>query len=288
MSSLSRFVACLCLGAACLVGTATPSSSAVPPQSAYQVGGSARLGTAPHLTYYGGRVLSHVKVDVVVWGSWSYGTTVPLTGTRSITSFARGITASSYVDWLREYDTPTQQIARGTFDALYTVHPAAFNNGPIVTDAQIRLTLNQMITAAKLPKPTGDRVYVVFFRKGQTISRPEGTSANMFCAYHDTMSYPLHSVYHAVIPYELGNRGCRPAPFALDSVTTIVSHELVESITDPGIGLHRLAWYDKFNGEIGDICAHTSTPGAVIGGDGVRYVVQREWSNRLRSCTLTG
>jgi hypothetical protein len=288
MLSLSRFVACLGLGAACLVGGATAGSSVAQPQSAYRVGASAHFAATPHLTYYGGRVLSHVKVDVVVWGSWSYDTSVPLTGKRSIASFAGGITNSRYIDWLREYNTPTQQIARGTFDGVYTVHPAGFDNGPVVTDAQIKSTLTLLINTGKLPKPTTDRVYIVFFRKGQRISRPEGDSQTAFCAYHDTMSYPLHSVYYAAIPYELNNRGCRPTAFPLDIVTTITSHELVESITDPGIGLHRLSWYDKANGEIGDICAHTSTAGSVVGGDGVHYVVQREWSNRLRSCTLVG
>ena len=64
-----------------------------------------------------------------------------------------------------------------------------------------------------------------------------------------------------------------------------MSHELVETITDPGIGLMRLAWYDPANGEIADICART-VPGSVTGGDGRRYVVQQEWSNRARGCVL--
>jgi hypothetical protein len=290
MHSLSRFVAFACLAAAPMVG-ASPAPKPPAPVLTYatpHTGSTRGVVVGPHLTYYGGRVLAHIKVDVVVWSSWSYDTTVPLTGTRSITSFARGITASRYIDWLSEYDTPTQQIGRGTFDALYTVHPPASSNGTVVTDAQIKSVLSQAITTAKLPKPSADRVYVVFFRKGQVVSRPEGNSVNLFCAYHDTVTYPLHSVYYVAIPYELTNRGCRPAPTGFDSVTTVVSHELVEAITDPGIGLHRIAWYDKFNGEIGDICAHSSSPGPVIGGDGVRYVVQREWSNRLRGCTLIG
>ena len=72
---------------------------------------------------------------------------------------------------------------------------------------------------------------------------------------------------------------------AFDALCVTSSHELCESITDPQPGQ---GWYDDANGEIGDICAHTSTAGSVVGGDGVRYVVQREWSNRLRTCTLVG
>jgi hypothetical protein len=271
MRLLSRFFAAALVSAALLV--ASPAGAAT---------------STPRLMYYGGRVVSHVKIDVVVWSSWSYGTTVPLTGHRSIASFAGGIANSPYLDWLREYNTPTQQIGRGTLDKVITVHPPAGVNTQIVTDAQIKMGLTQMISVGTLPKPSANRVYLVFFRRGQVVSRPEGDSRHGFCAYHDTLSYPSHSAYYAVVPYELDNAGCRVAPASFDRVTTVASHELVEAITDPGIGLRKLSWYDRAHGEIADICAHTSTPGAVVGGDGVRYVVQREWSNRRRGCVLTG
>jgi hypothetical protein len=242
----------------------------------------------PHLAYDGGRVLSHVSVDIVVWGSWSYSSTVALSGRRSITSFASGITASPYIDWLQEYNTPTQQIGRGTLDGVFTVAPPSAANGRVVTNTQIQSALAHLIGAGQLPKPSADRLFVVFFRRGQVIARAEGDSQHNFCAYHDTRAYALHAIIYAVIPYEMGNPGCRAASTSFDSLTTITSHELVEAITDPGVGLRRLAWYDRMYGEIGDICAHSSVPGAVTGGDGVRYVVQREWSNRRRTCVLTG
>jgi len=62
-----------------------------------------------------------------------------------------------------------------------------------------------------------------------------------------------------------------------------VSHELLEAITDPGVGLNRVAWYDRDNGEIADICAFTSSP-ARVRRDGVNYTVQRSWSNRRDAC----
>ena len=71
-------------------------------------------------------------------------------------------------------------------------------------------------------------------------------------------------------------------------MTTVVSHELVEGITDPGVGLERLARYDAENGESADICAGASSAAPVVGGDGVSYVVQRIWSNRAGSCIVTG
>jgi hypothetical protein len=101
------------------------------------------------------------------------------------------------------------------------------------------------------------------------------------------MAYKSSSAYYAVMPYEVGNRGCRPATNSFDDVTTIASHELVEAITDPGVGLNRLAWYDRANGESADICAGPSSAVSIVGGDGVSYSVQRIWSNRAHACIVT-
>ncbi len=281
----------LCVLAACVgLGGLLPATAdaASPPRSTYVQHQPVRRSIVPpKLTYRGGPVLGHVKVDVVVWGKWSYTSAVPLKGPRSISSFLGGITASKYVDWLSEYDTPTQHIGRGSIEGVYTVHPPAADDHTTVTSGQITHALHALINAGNLPKPSAGRLYVVFFRSGQVISTPFGNSQNDFCAYHDTMTHGSSTAYFAVMPYEVNTRGCRPASTTFDSVTTVVSHELVEAITDPGVGLDRLAWYDRNNGEIGDICAGVSAPASVTGGDGVGYVVQREWSNRSHACIAT-
>jgi len=240
-----------------------------------------------HLDYYGGRVLTHVKVDVVVWGSWSYPKSVPLTGKRSIASFFGGVTASPFLDWLSEYDTPTQHIGRGTLDGVYTVRPPSSADGKSIDGTQVSAALRTLIDAGRLPKPSTTRLYAIFFRSGQTIVTPDGTSTASFCAYHDTATYKSSTMYFAVVPYELGNPGCKAASTSFDSVTTIVSHELVEAITDPGVGLDRVSWYDQNYGEVADICAGPGASAKVTGGDGVQYAVQRAWSNRANDCIVS-
>jgi hypothetical protein len=282
----------LCLVVACvaLVAAAPARGGALASHQATYLQSSTpapRAAGLPHLDYYGGRVISHVRLDLIVWGGWSYPASVPLTGKHSVSSFLGGIARSKYLDWLSEYATPTQTIGRGTLEGVYTIHPPRASDGAKVTSAQIASVLRSMIGSGRIPKPTTSRMYVIFFRSGQVISTSFGNSTSSFCAYHDTMTYGSSTAYFAVVPYELGSRGCKPASSSFDNVTTIVSHELVEGITDPGVGLNRVAWYDRTHGEIGDICAATSTPAAVTGGDGVRYVVQREWSNRSRSCIVT-
>jgi hypothetical protein len=267
-----RLVQCLILAASCWVAL-----------GASQAGAS----TQPHLTYYGGRVLSHVKVDLVVWDRWSYPRSVPLNGKRSISSFFAAITGSKYLDWLSEYDTPTQHIGRGTLEGVYTVHPPSTANGSTVSGAQIGSALRTLIDAGTLPKPSASRLYAIFFRSGQTIVTGGGNSNDDFCAYHDTMAYGSATAYYAVLPYEVGNRGCKAASTSFNSVTTVASHELVEAITDPGVGLNRLAWYDPDNGESADFCAGPSSSAPVVGSDGVAYSVQRIWSNRAGACIVS-
>ena len=265
-----RLLACAVPALACLLVVA-PSATAAP---------------APHLAYYGGHVLGHVKVDVVVWDRWSYGRNAHLTGSRSIESFFAAVTASPYIDWLDEYDTPSQHIGRGALEGVYTVHPPAADNGARISGSQIEDGLRTMIKAKQLPNPSTTRLYAIFFPSGKTISTPYGDSVHDFCAYHDTMAWTSRSTaYYAVMPNETRNHGCRVAASTFDSLTTVTSHELVEAITDPGVGLGKLAWYDPDNGEIADISAVGSSSVAhEVGADGVTYAVQRVWSNRTGAC----
>ena len=67
--------------------------------------------------------------------------------------------------------------------------------------------------------------------------------------------------------------------------TAVAAHELVESITDPDVGLGTLGWYDSDNGEISDICEDDPSgfSGVVEG-----YTVVSNWSNEAHSCVLSG
>ena len=95
-------------------------------------------------------------------------------------------------------------------------------------------------------------------------------SCQAFCGYHNDIS---GQVFYGVLPYP-GCGGCTGGLPVFDALTSISSHELCESITDPIPGR---GWYDDVNGEIGDICAwQTKTVG--------QYTVQQEWSNRANRC----
>ena len=262
-----------------------------------------------HLNYHGGRVVSSMKVIEVVYGSGSFLPQVTGTATPNMPTFYQGVLNSAYVDWLTEYNTTTvatprsnQVIGRGSFVQRITITPAAARNGTTISDANIQAELSAQIGAGTLPAPTADAAgnnntyYAVFFPHGKTITQGGSNScqAGGFCAYHSTISNAggHGEVYYGVHPDMQAGSGCDTGcgnGTAFANQQSVASHEMVEAITDPEIGLATvigppLAWYDMNNGEIGDIC--NAQQGTVVGGDGVTYTVQKEFSNAAADCIV--
>jgi N-acetylneuraminic acid mutarotase len=269
-------------------------------QGAQPQGASAPFGA--HLQYFGGRVVSNIQVVQVLYGSGNYIPQVTSTGTPSMASFYQGVLNSPYVDWLSEYNTGTQNIGRGSFLSQVTINPAPEHNGSFIDDTQIQAELSTQIQAGNLPAPSHDAqgnnntYYAVFFPHGKTISLQGFTSCSFFCAYHGTIanaggageiSYGVHPDFQPGSGCEFG---CGAAATQFGNYTQVASHELVETMTDPEVGLAPfigppLAWYDPSFGEIGDICNDQN--GHMVGSDGVTYDVQTEFSNQLNDCVVT-
>ena len=71
----------------------------------------------------------------------------------------------------------------------------------------------------------------------------------------------------------------------------MVSHELMETVTDPSVGDSNYAWIDSSGSEIGDKCnftfGATDAAGADLYANGHPYIVQQEWSNRAGACSMS-
>jgi hypothetical protein len=272
--------------------------------------GAIRSGSAPagaHLNYLGGRVVSNVRVVQVIYGTGSYLPEVTSTATPSIATFYQQVTNSAYFDWLTEYNTSGgthagQAIGRGSFVQQVQITPSSGNNGTVISDASIQNELAAQITAGRVPAPTTDAAgnnntyYAIFFPHGKTITLSGSNScqAGGFCAYHGTIaSVGGREVYYGVHPDMQSGSGCDVGcggNTLFGNQQSVASHELVETVTDPEIGLTPvvaapIAWYDTANGEIGDIC--NAQQGTVAGGDGQTYVVQKEFSNTANDCIVT-
>jgi hypothetical protein len=272
--------------------------------------GGPRAAAAPsgaHLTYYGGRVLSNVQVVQVVYGSGTYLPQTTGNTTPTVSSFYSGVTNSPYFDWLTEYNTnlssqnprTNQAIGRGSFGGRFTITPSAANNGAQIQDSNIQAELRAQVAAHHLPQPVLDSagntntLYAIFFRNGQSVCM--GGSCSLvpggFCAYHGTIAAGggLPELYYSVQPDLTSQAGCGTGT-DFQNTTSVASHEMVEAVTDGEVGLATvdappLAWYDQTNGEIGDIC--NAQQGAITGGDGVSYTVQKQFSNVANDCIVS-
>lgn len=244
--------------------------------------------SSKQLTNYGGRVLAHAKVYVVQWGAT--GGFFPEVTNGGAANFFGGITNSAYFDWLREYNTSTQTIGRGSYAGTYVISPSAGNNGNTIDDAaNIEPELQAQIAAHNLPAPDANTIYFLYFRQSQVVDLSGSNSVTGFSAYHNTIANSPTNILYAVMPYE-NDPGCGTDPVAWNNMTVTASHELIETVTDPDVGLATslappLTWYNNSYGEIGDIC--NGVPARVVGGDSNTYAVQQEWSNTERTCLAT-
>jgi hypothetical protein len=81
--------------------------------------------------------------------------------------------------------------------------------------------------------------------------------------------------------------GCGTAHVALTNLYVTSAHELIEAVTDPGVGAatdidYPLGWYDVTGGEIADICGDEECN--FVGSNKVTYRLQKEWSNKYGAC----
>ncbi|KAJ3293206.1 hypothetical protein HDU76_007074 [Blyttiomyces sp. JEL0837] len=123
-----------------------------------------------------------------------------------------------------------------------------------------------------------------------------GVTNSDFLAWRtiDISSFNLGTqyLYYGIMPDQGGScaGGCGSSSNTFNNLCSVSSHELVEAITDAAVGVSSgnaapLAWYDQTNGEIGDIC--NAQEGTVVGGDGVTYSVQAQWSNSQNACIVS-
>jgi hypothetical protein len=227
------------------------------------------------LSWFGGPVIQNVKVVEILWGNSVYSAS-------DWQGFYSAIVQSggTQMDWLSEYNTSSQHIGAGSFVTAYT--DTAPPSGTTITDAQIQAEISKLLSAGSIPAPDSNTYYAVMFPPGVSITQGGHASCSYFCAYHSTYSRSGSNVIYGVIP-DHSRGGCADGGCgtltAFQNACISASHEMVEAITDPAIGVNSVGWYDNTNGEIGDICAYDTNTGQVKG-----YTVQTEWSNASKAC----
>lgn len=161
-------------------------------------------------------------------------------------------------------------------------------------DSDIQAEVNKV--AAQQGWTTGiGHEFFVFLAQGENECMGSTCSFSTFCAYHGLYTNGGNNVLYAAMPYAgtdlsgcgIQNSGPYPNGAATDAEASIVSHELMETVTDPNPGT---GWTDATGSEIGDKCAYTYGPtnsqGADITMNGHPYITQEEFSNAALSCAI--
>ncbi len=252
---------------------------------------------AGRLVYYGGPVISQVKVYAVFWGA-----AVDSGVQKNIGGFYKAVTNSNQMDWLSEYNTTgikavdgrdgtNQTIGRGSYGGEYLITPAETKTD--LDDKDIRAELESQIAAHVLPAPDENSLYMIYFPAGVSISIEGMKSCSSFCAYHNGFaSSKFGSIFYGIMPdFTSGacSFGCGFSGDSFKTNTIISSHEFVEAVTDPfptpgNSPAFPQAWNTTGGEEIGDLCASTS--GELL-TSAETFTVQGEWDNATDKC-LTG
>jgi hypothetical protein len=256
-----------------------------------------KLPTSPlssDVKYFGGRVISNVKIVEISWNA-----SVDSTYMTQLQGFYTAIVKSPFIDWMTEYDTigltsftdlqpgTNQHIGRGSFVSSVVLNPT--NKATTLSDDDIQKELLAQLASNALPAPSldaggnVDSLYMIDFPPGVTITLVGLQSCSSFGAYHGTVTYQNNSVPYGVHPY---------CGYSFDTSTLIHSHELAEAMTDMEVGLveynttnlcaRPLAWTTLAqtawaSAETADLCEGTSAKVA-------NYTVQKVWSNYAQGC----
>ncbi len=242
------------------------------------------------LVHHGGPVIQNIKVDAVMWGP-----TVDSVTQSDIGGMISATLNSSYFDLLTQYSTSSQKIGQGTFEKTIVIVPE--NQKLDVTDREVALEIEHQVKIGVLSKPDENTVYSVFFPKGITvILNSQGMyparTCEQVCGFHWAYrSKDYGPIIYTAIPDLSGtcSLGCGGTRRTFDSVTTVESHELAETITNPASELTKpepelLSWTDiDGHQEIGDFCNLEMTQLKLQ--NGTTYTVQDLYSNAEKGCT---
>ncbi len=259
--------------------------------------------SASNLLYYGGPVVHSANVVLVQWGpdvrsTYSNSTTGDPGFFRYLVS--QNGTTSDIGGVLAQYMDTTGENSSNQFGyaGAVQINPSVGATPPAtVADSAIQAALADNINSGTLPAPSGDglsTVYVVLFPPNDDVCFDGGGGCAYdanggFCAYHGSfvLTGSTHVLYAAMPDNGSGtpNFGfCGASSSDLQNQTSVVSHELSESINDPLVAESPgysapLGWYDPtFNGEIADKC--DAEPNAMNGP----WAVERLWSNLDGNC----
>lgn len=234
----------------------------------------------PNIVYHGGPVmLGPTHIYYIYYGNWS---TDP-TAAAILETFASNLSLSPYFTINTTYfDSGAHPISNKlSFGGSAT---DSYSQGLTLGEAAIVKIVTAAITQGTLPKDT-DGLYFV-------LTSPDVKEASGFCGYHDHATILGADIKFSwvgnVSGQYLGSCAAQidKSPnnnVAADAMVNVISHELMEAVTDPDIS----AWFDTAGFEVADKCEWTFGPTYTTGNGALAnvkigaldYLIQQSWVN---------
>jgi hypothetical protein len=218
-------------------------------------------------------VLKDLNLWLIYWGT-PWATYISPTASE-ITQAAQTMMGSTYFSGLGQYCGIRGPTFGGAIQVTDSDPPNPFSNAAITT------MLYDQLGKGALPEPDEDPsiLYCVILPPGVNAAEPDVVGEHSFFVYFDLTDFSLPPDFDIARAHFawVTNDG------TLDSITTVLSHELVESCTDPnGDGIQGVSGTCSQAGwcEIGDVCEWSEVR------DGVR--VQAYWSEADQACIVPG
>jgi len=233
------------------------------------------LPPAPQVVSLGGQTLAAPKVQLIVYAEDTTDSDVEA----MVNEFTQGAT---WGEQTAEYGVGAATVL-APISIPGTPPTSLDDNTGTVTPFQTTLASNLTGSSPAWGAPSQSTIYAFLLPKGTDINSG-GHCCTDFLGYHYEAPVASSSVPYAVIchcPAQTGD------PLTeLQTVTTTVSHELVESATDPLVTSapayyqtdnNNIIWTFATGGEIADMCEYNADSNYTP--PGATYMVQRSWSN---------
>jgi Protein of unknown function (DUF3892) len=213
----------------------------------------------------GGIKMVDPQVQLIFWGAEWVGASPP-TSPQAIEAAVKTLCLSAYFEPLREYKWFDKITLLGAHFASTTEPPAQF------VRADVQNLVTGLIGAGSVPKPNSgnffDFIYCVLM-PSTTSYKPGGLNGE-----HSVASWKDPATNQTERPYVAWILNG-----SLDQMTTTISHELAETITDPrGDGIQLAPASPTSWNEIGDVCSSV----AYLHG----VAVQSYWSQNFGACVI--
>lgn len=275
---------------------------------------TARAYASDDVTDHGGPVMQSPRVFLIFW--LPDGQHFDPSGAAGdaryqslIRQFVADLPGSSYLNIASEYPgvctpprVPNGQPCSGGITVanaavVTTPYPHAGTAADPLQDEDIRAEIGRFVAASSMT-PGLNTTFIVFTAANIVECTPDvGCTTDDFCAYHGSFRLGGNSVIYSYMPNVSSINGCdqgirrSPNQLTADREIIALSHELLESLTDPLAQEGSAAWSQPLTGnEVADRCMFDY---GQLGGDGSNlhlnghsYVVPTIWSNDASACVL--